>query len=170
MAKETKTITVHPNYVQESMDEHQVFGWEVLSNQEVKTTDSHLENRGGDLYSVTSTEHYIRLTYQRDPSSIKNYSEVASLDKEYFALIGPGKKSNLFSKPSLIILGFGLLAFIAGITQISSGGAPALIVGAIIIFLRIFFHIRKNKKWDQDFDVFYKKGEEIKEKAKALQV
>jgi len=29
--------------------------------------------------------------------------------------------------------------------------------------------ITKLSKWNNDFDVFYKKGEEIKEKAKALQ-
>jgi hypothetical protein len=172
MAKETKTITVHPDRVQDSMDEHRIFGWDVLSNQEVKTVDSHLEDRGGDLYSVTKTEHYIRLTYQRDPSSIPHYSEIAALDKEYFSLPSPGGRSNLFSKFSLIILGIGLVIIIAGFTQLEFGLSGALfpmLFGAAIIFLRVFFHIRKNKKWDNDFAVYSKKREEIAEKAKGLQ-
>jgi hypothetical protein len=172
MAKETKTITVHPDRVQDSMDEHQIFGWDVLSNQEVKTVDSHLENKGGDLYSVTKTEHYIRLTYQRDPSSIPNYSEIAALDKEYFAVPHPGRRSNLFSKFSLIILGIGLLAIIMGFSQLEFGIAGLIgyiLVGAAIIALRVFFHIRKNKRWDNDFAVYSNKRTEIAEKAKGLQ-
>jgi hypothetical protein len=173
MAKETKTITVHPDYVQKSMDEHQIFGWDVLSNQEVKTVDSHLEEKGGDLYSVTKTEHYIRLTYQRDPSSIPNYSEIAALDKEYFSVPQPGKRSNLFSKLSLIILGVGVVIFIGGATQLKYGisgfSLGYMIFGAAIVALRVFLHIRKNKKWDIDYSVYLKKKEEIAEKAKGFQ-
>jgi hypothetical protein len=158
MAKETKTITVHPDHVQDSMDEHQIFGWDVLSNQEVKTVDSHLEDRGGDLYSVTKTEHYIRLTYQRDPSSIPNYPEIAALDKEYFYIPQPGKRSNLFSKLSLIILGIGVVIFIGGTTQlgygISGDSLGYMIFGAAIVALRVFFHIRKNKKWNNELRLF----------------
>jgi hypothetical protein len=169
MAKET--ITVHPDHVQESMDEHQIFGWDVLSNQEVKTVDSHLEDRGGDLYSVTKTEHYIRLTYQRDLSSIPHYQELAALDKEYFAVPSPGRRSKLFSKFSLVILGLGLLLIIGGFTQIEYGGSVLgyFLFGVAIIALRVFFHIRKNKKWDNEFAVYLKKREEIVEKAKGLQ-
>ena len=172
MAKETKTITVHPDLVQDSMDEHRIFGWEVLSNQEIKSVDSHLETKGDDLYNVTTTEHYIRLTYQRDPSSISNYSEIAALDKEYFSVPGPGRRSNLFSKFSLIILGIGLVIIIAALPQFQYDIAPSIgfvLFGAAIIFLRVFLHIRKNKAWDNDFAAYLKKREEIVEKAKSLQ-
>jgi len=170
MAKETKTITVHPNYVQESMDEHAIFGWEVSGNQEVKTVDSHLETRGDNLYNVTQTEHYIRLTYQRDPASIPKYSELSALDKEYFSVPGPGTPSNLFSKFSLIILGIGVFFIIAALLGGKGAALPILIVlGIAIIGLRIFLHVRKNKQWNLNFDAYKKKREEIVNKAKALQ-
>jgi hypothetical protein len=102
-----------------------------------------LEEKGGKLYSVTATEHYIRLTFQRDPASIPDYQEIAALDEEYFSVPHPGRRSNLFSKPSLIIMGIGVFFFILGAVQ-SSMILSYMIFGVGIVALRVFLHIRKN--------------------------
>lgn len=64
--KETKSLSVGANQESYFISAYQSFGWELMSSQEVKTKDSHLENRGGTIYSVTETEHYIKLTFTRD--------------------------------------------------------------------------------------------------------
>jgi len=181
MAKETKTITVHPNHVQGSMDEHRIFGWDVMSVQEVKTVDSHLETRWDNLYNVTKTEHYIRLTYQRDPTTIPYYSELSILEQEYDSLRGPiwSRRSNLFSIISLIILGIGIFLLFACVLTFTQrelfptsdlGSAGFLgVIGIGIITLRVVLHVKKNKQWDNSFRAYVYKQKELLEKAKKLQ-
>jgi hypothetical protein len=152
MAKEAKTVTVSPCNEQSSMDEHRVFGWDVLNNQVVNQDE-------------------LRITYQRDPASVKNYEEIAALDKEYFSLIAPDpdSRSRLSSKPSLIVFAVGIICFLLCIGIINTGtGLFWVLFGLGIIALRIFLHIRKNNQWDIVAADYKKKCDEILEKAKQL--
>ena len=144
MAKEAKTVTLSPFDEQSSMDVHRVFGWDVINNQAVNQDE-------------------LRITYQRDPASVKNYEEVAALDNEYFSLVAPdpSSRSKLSSKPSLIMFAVGILCFIGG-------DLLWVLIGLGIITLRIFLHIRKNNHWDIEAAAYKKKCEEILEKAKRL--
>ncbi len=71
------------------------FAWKLTHTQEVNTKDSHLETRNGDLYSVTETQNYVKLTFERD-TNMPNYERIAELEKEYTALT--------YSKPGAPIL------------------------------------------------------------------
>ena len=166
MAKETKTVEVGPDYADDAVNTWAVFGWEFHSRQTIKNKSSKLENRGGSLYQVTESEHYVELTFQRD-TSIPHYAELNALQKQYDAVPGPGKRSNLFSKFSLIIMGLGLLTFISGFAT-GQIYVPSIIIGALILFLKVFFHIKKNKKWDAAYAVYVQERGKILEQAKAF--
>jgi hypothetical protein len=178
MAKEIKFISVSPSEVEEIVNLwQQCFGWELMGPpQEIKTQDVQLftgqSDDGTEHYKTKPGEHYVKLTFERDPSSVPNYLEIVRLQKEYYSVPEPGNRSHLFSKLSLIVLAIGVIMIIAGANQFQFGLDPGTIVmvllGSVIIFLRIFFHIRKNKRWDVDFSVYMKKREELAEKAKSL--
>ena len=84
---ETKSIQVHPDGEQKLIELMQKFHWSLLSSQEVKTKDSHLEeNWSGDkITSVTKTEHYIKLVFSRD-LDLPNLQEIEQIEKKYFSL------------------------------------------------------------------------------------
>ena len=67
MAKiESKVLQVHPNDEASVIARMERFGWVLRSNQDVVTKDSHDELIGDTLYSVTETERYTKLMFQRD--------------------------------------------------------------------------------------------------------
>ena len=56
MAKETKSLTCAPESESDLIEIWQTFGWELFSTQEVRDTESHLEQGFGDtINSVTTT-------------------------------------------------------------------------------------------------------------------
>jgi hypothetical protein len=87
---ESKSIQVHPAEEQKLIELMQKFHWSLLSSQEVKTKDSHLEeNWSGDkIMSVTETEHYIKLVFSRD-LDLPNLQEIKQIEKKYFSLPTP---------------------------------------------------------------------------------
>lgn len=67
MAKiESKVMQVHPAKEASTISRMERFGWVLKTNQDVVTKDSHDEVIGDTLYSVTETERYIKLMFQRD--------------------------------------------------------------------------------------------------------
>ena len=87
---ESKSMQVHPDEEQKLIELMQKFHWSLLSSQEVKTKDSHLEkNWSGDkIMSVTETEHYIKLVFSRD-LDLPNIKEVKQIEDQYFSLPFP---------------------------------------------------------------------------------
>ena len=83
---EVKTLTVKPNAEQNTIDLLASFGWNLKSSQEIKTKDSHLEQRGDDIYSVTETEHYIKLVFDRDTNR-ENYDKLKQLENTFFSIM-----------------------------------------------------------------------------------
>ena len=83
---ETKTLTVNPNAEQDTIDLLASFGWNLKSSQEIKNKDSHLERRGDDIVSVTETEHYIKLVFDRDTKR-DNYDRLKELENTYFTIM-----------------------------------------------------------------------------------
>ncbi|MDR0515774.1 MAG: hypothetical protein LBH25_01870 [Fibromonadaceae bacterium] len=88
-AKEIKSISVPPSAEEATINQWQAFGWEFKSTQEVKTKSTHEEagkwyEQEGTRYSVVTTEHYVKLTFERDPS-MPNYAELCNLEKKYNA-------------------------------------------------------------------------------------
>ena len=83
---ETKTLTVNPNAEQSTIDLFACFAWNLKSSQEIKTKDSHLERRGDDIVSVTETEHYVKLVFERDTKR-ENYARIKELEETYHRIM-----------------------------------------------------------------------------------
>jgi hypothetical protein len=84
---ESKSMQVHPDEEQKLIELMQKFHWSLLSSQDVKTKDSHLEqNWSGDkIMSVTETEHYVKLAFSRD-LDLPNLREIKEIENKYFSL------------------------------------------------------------------------------------
>lgn len=85
---ESVTFQVHPNDEQEQIELMQKFHWSLLSSQEIKTIDNHLERRGDDIYQVTNTERYAKLTFNR-ALDLPNLTEIKKLEQQYLAVPYP---------------------------------------------------------------------------------
>jgi len=85
---ENKSITVPPSAEQEAIDKYQLFGWVLMSSQEVFNKNTRNETRknmmGDDeLWNVTETVNYVKLLFQRD-MEIENYKKIKELEEKYF--------------------------------------------------------------------------------------
>ena len=98
---ESKSFQCHPNDEQEQIDLMQKFHWSLLSSQTIDKVDSHLEQRGDDIYSVTTSEKYVKLTFSRD-LDLPNLNEIKKLEAEYFGLPYPDYPRSIFPFPSFI--------------------------------------------------------------------
>lgn len=114
---ESKTFQVHPNDEQDMIQFMQKFGWSLLSTQEIKTKDSRLEQRGESLYSVTETEHYIKLAFSRD-LDMPHLQEIKAIEDEYNNLPNPPPLPKLFPGHIMLwavaslCLGIGIIAWL----------------------------------------------------------
>jgi hypothetical protein len=79
---ESYSIQVHPNDEQAVINLMQKFHWSLLTSQEIKNIDSHLERRGDTIYSVTNSEHYVKLVFSRD-LDLPNLGEIKKLEQAY---------------------------------------------------------------------------------------
>lgn len=84
---ETKKIQIAPKYEQSVVSTQQAFGWHLVSSQEVKTKDSHLEKGkhwfdNDTIYSVTETDTHVNLLFERD-TNMPHYAEIVALENEY---------------------------------------------------------------------------------------
>lgn len=82
---ESVSFQVHPNDEQAQIELMQKFHWSLLNTQEIKTVDSKLERRGDSIYNVTSTEHYVKLSFSRDLET-PNLSDIRKLEEQYKSL------------------------------------------------------------------------------------
>lgn len=83
---ESKSLTVPPSLENSTIDLWQNFGWELKSTQEINSKESHLEGKFCKLYSVTSTDHYVKLAFQRD-TKMQNYARIKELETIYAKLL-----------------------------------------------------------------------------------
>jgi hypothetical protein len=82
---ESVSFQVHPNDEQEQINLMQKFCWNLLGSQEIKTIDNHLERRGDDIYQVTSSQHYVKLTFSRELET-PNLPQIREIENDYFSL------------------------------------------------------------------------------------
>jgi len=85
---ESISFQVHPDDEQSQINIMQQFHWSLLSTQEIKVIDNHMEQRGDKIYSVTNTEHYVKLAFTRE-LDLPNLKEVKQLESEYNSLPHP---------------------------------------------------------------------------------
>lgn len=91
---ESLTFQVHPMDEQSQINIMQKFHWNLLSSQEIKTVDNHMEQRGDSLYSVTKTENYVKLTFSRDLET-PHLAEIRELEAQNNAL-EPARYPDMF--------------------------------------------------------------------------
>jgi hypothetical protein len=137
--KDIKSITVAPEDEEVSVRRFQSFGWELKSTQEVKTQDVQTftgqDSDGTEHYQTKRGEHYIKLTFERDPAR-QNYAELKSLEQQYYGVKSPTYPE----KPKLLSLLWIILIV---------GGLIILVVpGIVILVLRIIFYTKKKKAWE----------------------
>ncbi|MDR1072100.1 MAG: hypothetical protein LBL45_00270 [Treponema sp.] len=164
MAKEIKSMQVHPSDEEETIKVWQTFGWELMgAPQEVNIADSHWEDN--THYYSQKGEHYVKLTFQRD-NSIPNYARLAELQKQYDAVVYPEMPNPRFGHPLFNLFGFipiGGWAILAAI-----GVLLYVVPGVLIIIWRCVSYSKKSNIWDAEYVSCNIKKKEIIEQAKGL--
>lgn len=152
MAKQTKSLTCHPDAEQSVIEVWQTFGWELFSTQEVRDTDSHLEQGLFDdsIYSVTTTTHYIKLTFQREPEKVAHYAELKKLEDEFNSVPDPGPCPQGESVLK-IFLGFMLFT-----------------IPGVIWLVRTIAAAAAKPKWKKAHEEYIRKRQEIYSRAQAI--
>jgi hypothetical protein len=164
--KDIKSITVAPEYEEGSVRLFQSFGWDLKSTQEVKTQDVQTftgqDSDGTEHYQTKSGEHYVKLTFERDPAR-QNYAELKTLEAQYYDVDSPVSPTSprLFNLLWIILIIIGFVAMI--------------VPGVIILVLKIVFYIRKKKAYNIAYASYRKdktaaenKRSEILSKAQSL--
>jgi len=137
MRTESKSFQVHPQQEQYYIDVMQEFHWNLKSTQEVKVKDSHLETRNNNVYNVTTTEHYIKLAFER-PYEFPNRDKLVALESEFFGMIY--EKKSKFAAAIIVPI-------IAGIVfSIAVHPAVGIILMAAGMGLWIFGLVKRNQR------------------------
>lgn len=165
--KELKTFNVAPGNEEKTIQLWRSFGWELVgAPQEIKTEASQIltgrDSDGTEHYLNTAGSHYVKVTFERDPSR-QNYAELKSFEEQYYAIKDPYCPY----PPSFVTLLWIILIVI---------GLIALIFpGIILLIVHIISYIKKNKKWKEDYAKYQTEQaavdaqrEEILAKAQAL--
>ncbi|HEY0376247.1 MAG TPA: hypothetical protein VGC87_04750 [Pyrinomonadaceae bacterium] len=139
---ESMTIQVHPNDEQSQINLMQHFHWSLLSTQEIKTIDSHLERRGDKIYQITNSANYIKLAFSRE-LNLPNLDEVRRLEKEYFSLPTP-----VYPGMTLGVVLAVLILVIFGAATRNFGIGLILAIGAFVAFY-IYGYTPKKKSADE---------------------
>lgn len=143
---ESKSTQVHPADEQNMIDVMQRFHWNLQSSQEIKTKDSHLERRGDKIYSVTETEHYVKLVFTRDLDT-PNLDRLRELENEYFSMQFPSKPGVIAPIPVSVIGGL----IIGAIVEQIAGSFVAWTI-LILCWVGGFFWLKKNINRRREID------------------
>jgi hypothetical protein len=149
MPKETMTRQIHPDAQDAFINTYTLFGWELVSSQIV--TDNYQEMRGDTLYQVREKSANVSLV--RD-TNMKNYSELASLQKKYEAVPSAPYPPSAFSLPWVIITVIGLAAYV--------------VPGVLIIIWRITSTRKKREYYEQLAAKYHAQEEEILRRCRQL--
>ena len=108
---ESKSITVSPKEEKSTIDFFANFGWSLKSSQEINSKGSHFERREDGVYSVATTENYVKIVLERD-TKMDNYNIIKELENKYFNVMShePQKKQIRISPILTVIL---LICYIA---------------------------------------------------------
>lgn len=80
---EAISVAVEPYKENATIELYESFGWEFYNSQTIDSKDTHLEDGGTVIWSVTEHTNYVKLQFKRD-KNIENYNKLAELEKEYF--------------------------------------------------------------------------------------
>ena len=148
MARETKSITVLPKEEQNAIEIWQLFGWELLSSQEIFNKDTHKETRSDGVYNVTTTTNYVKLVFSRE-TNMPNYAQIVALEREYDSISDPQYTEPALSK--LLKFGAGVIAGIGFLGVISGSGGIAFLPLALGAGLFVLRCVIKSKADDEHY-------------------
>jgi len=157
MAKDTKTLNVHPDNEVAAVDFFQNFGWQLFGarTQEVKNTSSHLKGSmwTGDILQVTEREHYIKLTFQRD-STMPNYSRLVQLENEYNAVYSPSEPRKISWIIAGVLAAFVVFAFFEAVNappHRMGASMGVFLIAAVPVVAFYTFRIRSYRRKLNDY-------------------
>ena len=163
MAKETKSISVHPDDEQETIDLYQTFGWKLQSSQEIFNQDTYYKSSGDRIDRVTNTTNYVKLVFARE-TTMPNYSKLSALENEYNNVEFPYQQS---AKGWFILSGIVAILSIWIISYWLIGILP--LAGAVALLVFAFIKMKKfsDEYWTER-RAANEKCEEILNKAKKI--
>jgi len=192
--KDIESIQVAPGEEDKVTRLWMSFGWELKNKQRVKTQDvqkyaGQSSDRTTTYYETTKGVDFFELTFERNPER-KNYTELKSLEKQYYAVNFPSPPSSNspkrfglgFSLLILISLFFGILCIYAAFSMFGSrsstnviGGIIGLLIGAailtpgiLIIITRIKSYPKRLKPWEEAWATYKKESSEAEKKRSEL--
>ena len=160
---ETKVEKVLPEEEEHKIEHMSRFGWTLKSTQEVNNSESHLENRHGDVYSVTTRENYVRLVFERD-REMPNREELVRLEKEFDAILS---QRPIFSAPLLIcglVLGFIVAAYLRYVLP----SIPILVFAIPLLLPDVIYIVSFTRKVIKYSEYFVETQNRIYEEADGL--
>lgn len=145
--KDVKSIEVAPNEEDATVQLWMSFGWELKSNQRVKTQDvqkyTGQSSDGTKYYQTTAGVDFIKLTFERDPER-KNYAELKALEAQFYAALpglnakDPGEKPK---KPGVFSLILTVIGLLLGVSFLALGilglGVVGIVIGVVFFLLGI---------------------------------
>lgn len=152
MSQETRSIQVAPSEEQSTIELYQLFGWELKSSQEIFNQSSHLERDGDSINQVTTTTNYVKLVFQRD-TEMKNYRELADLERQYEGVAFPMKKKTW----GWFLLGAAAICASEGVIANVGGGVGMLLGVAAVAggIALIVFGFMKKSKYKKEYQAAY---------------
>lgn len=85
---ESKVMRAAPGEEQDVIDFMQKLFWNLLTTQEIKTSDNYLQKKNDAIYQVHSTDHYVKMAFSRYLDT-PHLDKIRTLEKEYFDLPEP---------------------------------------------------------------------------------
>jgi hypothetical protein len=164
--KDIKSIDVNPADEEKTTRLWMSFGWELKNNQRVKTQDvqkfTGQDSDGTEHYVTARGVDFIKLTFERNPE-IKNYSELKSLEEQYYSV--------KFPSPPDEPVRFGCLWLVLAVMGLFLMFVP----GIAIIIWRCVSYSKKKEVFDKEYAVYKtakadakKKRQDLLEKAQSL--
>ena len=160
MAKEFKTLNVSTKDEERTIRAFQSFGWTLKNNQEIYVKDSHSEVWGNQRYSVTETTHYVKLSFERDGSKLRNYQQLRQLENAFYAISEPKVRPENRVLFICMYFLFGLLVLIGLTEHIFS----LVLIGGLFVALFAYLHKRHISKMNA-YNKCWRKREQIMAKA-----
>lgn len=110
----------------------------------MKTQDVQIKTGTDENYEYYETrpgDHYFKLSFERAPSR-QNYSELKSLEEQYYSIKNPvfPYAPSFISLLWIILMVGGLLLYV--------------IPGIILLIVHIVRYVKQNKKWHEDYLIY----------------
>ena len=123
---EAISVAVEPYKENATIELYESFWWEFYNSQTIDSKDTHLEDGGTVIWSVTEHTNYVKLQFKRN-KNMENYNRLVELENEY----NENEPSNL----SMALYVIGGICTALGTSAILGILCIPLLVGGIAILV-----------------------------------